>query len=117
MKKTLHTSALVLFSFLFTGAFAQTTFLADQNPNYSVSREKYMRMADSINQWHGTTVQQTYKAFDWYENKQERRHNREQFRRELRLEMARGYYPDYYNHYNYRYRNYYRPHYRGFWWF
>ncbi|MGZ8545657.1 MAG: hypothetical protein ACXWV0_10190, partial [Flavisolibacter sp.] len=65
---------------------------ADQNPNYMQSRSRYMAIADSVNQWHGITFQETYKAYDWYEARQERKTERQRFRRELRLEQARNRY-------------------------
>lgn len=104
MKTRLLTSTLFLLC-LSSAALAQENLSPDQNPNYAVSLGKYMAMADSINQWHGTTVQQTYKAYDWYEQKQERRRERILFERALRLERARsyGFYPGYYRSYGNRY--------------
>jgi hypothetical protein len=120
MKKYLHTSALAIVSFfLVTATNAQVSLAPDQNPSFAVSRDKYMQIADSMNQWHGTTFQETYKAFDWYENKLERRDERRQFRQQLRLERYRyDYNPYYHSGYNYNYR--YNPHrYNrfGFCWF
>ena len=119
MKKHLLASALLFFSFVVqTTASAQTSLAPDQNPAFAVSRDKYLRLADSMNAWHGTTFQQTYKAFDWYENKMERKEQRRQFRREIRSERARNY-NNYYSYPGYqRYRGhnpYYRP--RYFRWF
>ncbi|MFT3826283.1 MAG: hypothetical protein QM731_20335 [Chitinophagaceae bacterium] len=70
----------------------------DQNPNYRISQDRYMAMADSVTAWHGTTPQETYHAIDYLANKQEARDARKAFRRELRLERARGWYNvnDYY---------------------
>jgi hypothetical protein len=123
----------ILIAAFFTGnkLSAQDADLApDQNPNYAISRDKYMGMADSINAWHSTTIQDTYKAKDWLADRAEARMERRQFRRELRRYRA-GWYDPYYNNYynnynNYRYypnynyrnryhRNYYRG-YRNFWW-
>lgn len=108
---------------------AQTILAPDQNPNFAVSRDKYMRLSDSMNQWHGLTLQDTYKAPDWYEQKMERKASRKEFRRDIRLERNRNayryynpspYYQPYYNrpYNNYNYR---RPYYRqghpwGLWW-
>src|SRR5690606_10954389 len=75
-------------------------------PNYAVSRDKYMKMADSINAWHGTTAQETYRAIDYLEDKREAREQRRAFRQELRMERARRGYYYYGNYYNY-----YRPYY------
>lgn len=97
-------------------AQAQHDLVANQNPQYTVSRDKYMKIADSINTWHSTTEQVTYKAIDYLEDKRESRRSSQAFRRQLRLESARygwsyGYnrfapaYSDaYYNNNNY-YRN------------
>jgi hypothetical protein len=111
MKKTFTPSALFILMMLFSlGAQSQTT--PDQNPDYAVSRKKYMAIADSVNQFHSTTIQQTYKAYDWYEAKMERRQSRQDFRRELRLERAR--YSNYY-HRNFGYQQpYYYPYNNGY---
>ncbi|WP_432714521.1 hypothetical protein [Pedobacter sp.] len=50
--------------------------LADQNPRYAESVNKYSKLVDSLIQTQGTTVQQTYKAYDWYEAREERRSQR-----------------------------------------
>jgi len=47
-------------------------------------------IADSVNKFHSTTLQNTYEAYDWYEAKQKRRYDRIAFRRELRMERARN---------------------------
>lgn len=109
-----------------TFGMAQTMLAEDQNPNYMVSQAKYTKMADSINQWHSTTPQETYKAIDYLVDKREAREQRRAFRRELRMERARngyyyndynsGYYP-YYNNYNYYRPNYgYRSRWNQFYW-
>jgi hypothetical protein len=101
-----------------TLAMSQTMLADDQNPNYMVSQAKYTKMADSINTWHSTTPQETYKAIDYLADKREAREQRRAFRRELRMERARNGY--YYNDYGYNYPgyygygnnfNYYRPNY------
>jgi hypothetical protein len=90
MKKN-YTLLLLLAVGFTTNILAQTNnVVADQNPNYMVSQAKYMQMADSINQLHGTTLQNTYKAYDWYQAKQERRNDRITFRRQLRLERVKN---------------------------
>jgi hypothetical protein len=81
---------------------AQTALAPDQNPNYMISQNRYLKMADSINSWHGTTPQETYKAIDFLEDKREARANRRQWRQELRMERARNggwYYNGGYNSY------------------
>ncbi|RYY95762.1 MAG: hypothetical protein EOO11_15135 [Chitinophagaceae bacterium] len=117
MKKALPLFVLLLGSL---GAAAQT--VPDQNPAFAVSREKYMRMADSITRWHSTTAHDTYKAYDWYEAREERRAARRNSRYAVRLARAQrydrgAYYDPYYDSYNsyrggrsaYRYR-------RSYWW-
>jgi hypothetical protein len=109
MKKgILFTASLLVI--LALAATAQTSLAPDQNPNYMVSQARYMKMADSVNSWHSTTPQETYKAIDYLEDKREARANRKAWRRELRMERARnsgwynnGYYNDYYYPYNNNY--------------
>lgn len=56
------------------GSYAQQAHLEkDQNPRYEQSRAKYMNMSDSLTRNQGTTIQQTYKAYDWYEAREEKR--------------------------------------------
>ncbi|EHQ25295.1 hypothetical protein [Mucilaginibacter paludis] len=62
----------------------------DQNPNYMASVQKYAAIADSLNSQHGTTVQNTYKAYDWYEARQERRQQNRAWRHQEMLNS--GYY-------------------------
>lgn len=109
-----------LFAVCFTvTASAQGLQDPDQNPNYRASQQVYLKRADSINTWHSTTLQNTYKAIDYLADKAEARAQRKAARRELRLARARwsnyGYYddyyysPGYYNNYNgyYNYNSYY----------
>lgn len=60
----------------------------DQNPNFSTSLNKYILVEDSLQSYMNTTVQQTYKAFDWYEAKQERRQNRINTRQQIRINRS-----------------------------
>lgn len=118
--KTFYLSLAILLAALAPAApAAAQTLLPDQNPNYAVSRDKYMRLADSLTRLHGTTQHDTYAAPDWYEQKLQRRDDRREFRRQLRLERARYDWDDvpYYGHRSYPYHHY-RP-YRHFnpWWF
>jgi hypothetical protein len=123
MKKTLHFLLLgILVVVAANTGNAQSNLAPDQNPNYSASRDKYLKMADSINAWHGTTPQETYKAIDYLEDKRLAKEARIAYRRELRLERARngygwgnsyygndGYYNSYNNYipsYNYNYGSY-----------
>jgi hypothetical protein len=91
-------------------SFSQIDLLSpDQNPNYYSSKAKYMMMADSINKFHSTTVDNTYEAYDWYDAKQKRQQERIAFRRELRMERAKNRYnwdnDWYYGRYNNSYYN------------
>jgi hypothetical protein len=90
-------------------AGAQT--VPDQNPQFAVSREKYMKLADSITRWHATTLQNTYKAYDWYEAKMERRDARRNNRQAVRLARAQRSY--YYDPYSYQNPYYYDPYYNN----
>jgi hypothetical protein len=109
MKKyLLHLILAVVVLFCSYITIAQTDLAHDQNPNYAVSRSKYMQIADSLNEWHSTTQHNIYKAIDWLADRKEARADRREFRRQLRMERARWDY-DYYNggYYsgNYYYRN------------
>ncbi|WEK36937.1 MAG: hypothetical protein P0Y53_05430 [Candidatus Pseudobacter hemicellulosilyticus] len=89
MKKNLLLSLGALLA-LFVASTAGAQDLApNQNPQYMFSQQKYIRMMDSINTWHGTTPQETYKAIDFLADKREARELRKASRRELRLERAR----------------------------
>ena len=115
MKSILLTASLILVITL-TGTAQNTQSLQEQNPSFMVSQARYMKMADSINSWHSTTLQETYKAIDYLEDKREQRANRRAWRHELRMERARnsgwynGFgYNGYYNNYAYPYNYYDRP--------
>ncbi len=114
MKKYLPASSFSLIAILLFNISWSQTLHADQNPQFAESRSKYMNLSDSINQWHSTTTHQTYKAFDWYEAKQQRKSEKRTFNRQVQLERARygyyyqpyywrgsynrGYYNNYYSH-------------------
>ena len=84
---------------------------SDQNIRYKESQDRYAKMIDSLVSWHGVTLQNTYKAYDWYEARQARRQQRRAWRHEER--MANGYYYDnYYNNYDSYYNNAYYSNYR-----
>lgn len=51
-----------------------------QNPDFEISRSKYMA-ADSLRNSMNTTVQQTYTAYDWREDRKQRRMDRLDYRR------------------------------------
>lgn len=66
--------------------------LPDQNPNFQISKNKYMQHKDSLGMYMNTTVQNTYKAYDWYEARQERRQIRFDNRMQRRLWSAQNTY-------------------------
>ncbi|MFT3910064.1 MAG: hypothetical protein QM737_11605 [Ferruginibacter sp.] len=103
MKKILLFNFLVLIT---VAIHAQdNSVAADQNPNYKQSLEKYKGQQDKLLATMNTTVQDTYKAYDWYEAKQERKQQRIADRRERRLYELQNYgnYYNPYNPYNYLY--------------
>ena len=71
----------------------------DQNPNYKTSVEKYRSMKGDLQTTMNTTVQNTYKAYDWTTAKEERKTARRNERREYRLYSQRYYDPYYNNNY------------------
>ncbi len=121
-----------LISIFSLSALSQGDITADQNPNYQASRDKYMKLADSLTDWHSTTFQETYKAIDWLADRREARQERQEFRRQLRMERARWnnsyvgrYYYPYYRNSGYNYNNgwnqrrggfYLNPWNAGYWW-
>lgn len=62
--------------------------ITDQNPACQESRQHYMLLSDSLTQTHGTTVQQTYKAYDFLQLKQEKKDQRREWRQERRMQRA-----------------------------
>ena len=106
MKKVIGLLALM---FVFAvSANAQSTLAEDQNPNYKQSQDRYMKLKDSVIAQENTTSQQTYKAYDWYQARMDRRNARRELRREIRLANAYNYsnYDYGYNGYSYPYTNY-----------
>jgi hypothetical protein len=81
MKKLIFTMS------IFAAGFAtQAQELAtDQNPNYKVSMDKYAGTQVSLQTTNNTTIQDTYKAYDFTEARAERRAERRNFRRDRRL--------------------------------
>ncbi|MDD2792258.1 MAG: hypothetical protein PHD73_03705 [Sediminibacterium sp.] len=88
------------------GVEAQTgVLLPDQNPNYLQSQEKYTRFKDSLLIYSNTTPQQTYQAFDWYQDKLNRRNERRVYRRQYQWS-----YPSFgYSNYGWNQYGYYDP--------
>lgn len=132
MKQLITIFGLVLSSLFITQATYAQDLAPDQNPNYRVSMVKYMAAKDSLTSTLGTTVQDTYKAYDWYEAKMERKAQKKQWKHKERMERAKhgrsyssydnGYYGNYYNRYNSGWGNWnnWRPQIgfkTGNWWF
>lgn len=86
-------------------ADAQSSLAPDQNPSFAVSRDRYMGIADSLTKFQSSTVHTTYKAYDWYEARSERKSEQRQFQRELQLERARNNYRYYEDDYDSNYRS------------
>ena len=119
MKKLLI--VLIMGTTISSVAYAQE-LQPNQNANYKISQDRYTKLADSILKFEGTTVQNTYKAIDYMQDKLDRKAARRAFRQQLRLERARnpyywstynsanGWYSPYYNSWNniFPYNNYYR---------
>lgn len=83
-----------------TIAASAQTLLPDQNPRYRESLLTYLLKEDSLTIHEGTTVQQTYKAYQYFEAKQERKDQRRQWRQDRRVIRNTGYWGDYtYNDY------------------
>jgi hypothetical protein len=82
MKKLFTIAALGLF---IVSANAQTNLAPDQNPNYKVSMDKYMDNNATKVAAMNTTIQETYKAYDWREAKQQRVTDRRNLRRDRRM--------------------------------
>lgn len=99
MKRTLMIIAGLIAGVAFAAnSYAQQASLVeDQNPRYEIAKAKYMNMSDSLTRDQGTTVQNTYKAYDWYEAREERR----KLRRERNYERSLYSYPYYGNSYYY----------------
>jgi len=97
MKTLICSFALLLF---FNFANAQEN--PDQNPNYKQSMDFYMKQQNGLQQNMNTTVQNTYNAYDWYQNKLDKRQERVNYRHQIRFARASApvysYYP--YNNYN-----------------
>lgn len=101
--KALSIYSLLFLAFCVSIARAQQSGLVDdQNPRYAESRNHYMKAADSLTSEQGTTVQQTYKAYDWYQARLERREQRREWRRQEYMDGGyyyNNYWPGYYNPY------------------
>lgn len=81
-------SIITLFGLLILIQAQSQDLVNDQNPNFSTSLNKYLLVEDSLQSYMNTTVQQTYKAYDWYQAKQERRQNRINTRQQIRINRS-----------------------------
>ena len=63
----------------------------DQNPQYKNSLAKYQTDKQSVLEAMNTTAQNTYKAYDWTEAKQERKNQRIDFRQKRALARINSY--------------------------
>jgi hypothetical protein len=90
----MRTILLLFFIGFISSLQAQQQLAPDQNPNYLISQQKYTGIKDSLQSTMNTTVQQTYKAYDWYQAKLERKQNRIENRNVRRLYRS-------YNDYSY----------------
>ncbi len=79
---------------LMLGTILMAQDVADQNPRHAESRAKYAGKSDSLLANQGTTVHDTYKAFDWSQMREDHQYYRRENRNERRLERARA--PRYY---------------------
>ncbi len=99
-----------------TVAKAQEDLAPDQNPNYRKSMEKYIANKDELLKNQGKTIQDTYKAIDDMQIRQDRKDQKKVYRQERRLARInnRRYYnrgsyystPYYGNGYNNGYNSY-----------
>ncbi|HPH24605.1 MAG TPA: hypothetical protein PLW32_12025 [Chitinophagaceae bacterium] len=95
---------ILLFSLVVFGSVhAQTQLANDQNPNYLVSQQKYLQLNDSMQAYMNVTEQNTYKAYDWYEAKMERKQNRISTRQQVRINRSLYSYDNWNNGWNNNY--------------
>jgi len=90
-----------------SGLQAQERFAPDQNPRYKEGLNRYIKLTDSLTKNQGTTLQQTYKAYDWYEAKLERRQQRRYWRQHSCFYPHNSWYGPGFYYPNYFYRPYY----------
>lgn len=83
MKKTIL--CFILFLPFFILKAQETTSTSDQNPNYLLSLAKYQSSQDRYASEMNTTQQNTYKAYDWTEAKEEKKNQRIDFRQKRAL--------------------------------
>lgn len=125
----MKTLASIIFTVIFYSSInaqnvsGTVTLAPDQNPNYERSRDKYMKESENLTKNESQTIQQTYKAIDDVQAKQERRElaaSRRHERKMARIQSRgnrrynrgynngnynNGYYYNGYNNYNGYYNN------------
>lgn len=69
----------------------ETPITPDQNPDYKISLAKYQSGQQVILEAMNTTLQNTYKAYDWTEAKQERKNQRIDFRQKRAIARINSY--------------------------
>ena len=69
----------------------ETPITSDQNPDYKISLAKYQYGQQVILEAMNTTLQNTYKAYDWTEAKQERKNQRIDFRQKRAIARINSY--------------------------
>jgi hypothetical protein len=84
----MRTILLLISMIAISNVYAQQQLASDQNPNYMLSQQKYMQVKDSLLFTMNTTEQNTYKAYDWYEAKMERKQNRINTRQQVRINRS-----------------------------
>lgn len=80
MKAAVYSFIVCMALVLNSQAQTKQDLVADQNPRYKESLQKYAPMADSLTRSLGTTTQNTYKAYDFYEARLARRAQRREWR-------------------------------------
>lgn len=81
-----------IFVFCIYSNVSAQNILADQNPQYQISQAHYAAISDSMNALQSLTLQNTYKAYDWFEARQEKKNSRIAYKRNLKLEQAKNSY-------------------------
>lgn len=87
--KTL-TTILSTAAFLMLGCMVSAQNVPDQNPRFAESRDKYMNKQDSLLKNQGTTVQNTYKAYDWSQMREDHEYYRRDRRNDRRMARAQA---------------------------
>jgi len=109
MKSNIFTIILITFIGFTATAQVSGTLVANQNPNYQISQDKYIAINEvsDLTLTQGTTAQETYTAIDPMEEKRKRqelrKHYRSQrplWRHQERMERAKNT-----TYYSRRYRN------------